>query len=191
VTRDTALTVTAPQLQSLAIAPSGLELTVGTSGRFTVTAAFQDGSTQDVTVNSDWTSSLDTTASVDNSGLAKGRVRGVAATAGPVTISVGYGSLIVKAPVTVKTRTATVLTISGNPAMAVGNQIRFTATATYSDGFVQNVTEDATWSTDKPNVATLADSQNQPGQVVAVDAGSATLTAGFGGKTQTVTLTVQ
>ena len=191
VTADTALTVAAPQLQSLAIAPAGLELTVGSSGRFTVTATFNDGSTQDVTVNADWSSSLDTTAAVDNSGLAKGRVRGVAASDGPVTISAGYGSKIVKAPVTVKTRTATVLTISGNPALAVGNQVRFTATATYSDGFVQDVTEDAAWTTDKSNVAALADSRNQPGQVVAVDAGSAILTAAFGGKTQTVTLTVK
>jgi len=71
-----------------------------------------------------------------------------------------------------------------------GNQVKFIATAAYSDGSTKDVTEDTVWSIDNSFVAILADSQNQPGQVVGVDSGSATLTASFGGKTQTVTITV-
>jgi hypothetical protein len=52
------------------------------------------------------------------------------------------------------------------------------------------VTEDTVWSVDKTNVAILADTVNQPGLTVAVDSGTATLTAAFGGKTATRTLTV-
>ena len=192
VSIDTNLTVTAPLLQSISISPSSLNLAVGTSGRFAATATFNNGTTQDVTASSNWTSSDDTVATADNTGLDKGRIHGVAAAAGSVTISAAYGALTVKVPVTVKARTIVTLAISGTPAVIVssGNQVTFTATATYSDASSQNVTEDTTWTIDNPNVAILADSQNQPGQVVAVDTGSATLTASFGGKTQTVTLTV-
>ncbi|HLO27159.1 MAG TPA: Ig-like domain-containing protein, partial [Geobacteraceae bacterium] len=74
--------------------------------------------------------------------------------------------------------------------LASGNQVPFTATATFTDATTRDVTEDATWTIDKTNVATFADSQNQPGQVVGVDSGLATLTASFGGKSQNVILTV-
>jgi hypothetical protein len=71
-----------------------------------------------------------------------------------------------------------------------GNQVKFTATATYAGGAITDATEDTVWSIDNQNVAIPADSASQPGQFVAVDSGSATLTAAFGGKTQTATLTV-
>ncbi len=188
MTGATNLTVTAPQLQSISINPTNLDLTVGTSSRFSVTATFNDATTQDVTLNSSWTSNSDATASAGNIGLAKGRVSGVAA--GPVTISATYGDITVAVPITVTRRTIQSLVISGTPTVVSGNQVKFTTTANYSDGSSVDVTEDTTWSLDQPNIAILADSQNQPGQVVAVDTGSATLTASFGGQTQTMKLTV-
>ena len=190
VTASTNLTVAAPLLQSIAISAPSLDLTVGTSRRFTATATFNDGTTQDVTGSADWTSGVSTAASVDNTGLAKGRVHGVAAVAGPVTIRATFGGFTDTAPVTVKTRTIVTLAVSNASAVTVGNQVKFTATATYSDASSQVVTEDATWTIDNATVAILADSQNQPGQVVGVDSGSATLTATLSGKTQSVILTV-
>jgi hypothetical protein len=62
--------------------------------------------------------------------------------------------------------------------------------ASYGDGTTIDVTENTAWSIDTVNVAILADSVNQSGQVVGVDSGSATLTAVFGGKTQTAKITV-
>lgn len=191
VTATTNLTVIAPLLQSIAISPTSLDLTVGTSDRFTVTATFNDGTTQDVTANANWISSVSTAAAVGNTGLAKGQVSGISVAA-PVIITAAYGGLTATATVTVRARILATLVISSTPAVTVvsGNQVKFTATATYTDGTSKDVTEDTTWSIDKPNVAILADSLSQPGQVVAVDTGSATLTAGFPGKTQTVTVTV-
>lgn len=193
VSADSTLTVSAPVLRSIAISSANLALTTGTSGRFAAIATFGDGSTQDVTASTEWTSNATGTAPVDDTGLARGRVHGIAVTAGPVTISAAYGGLTATAPVTVTNRTVVSLAVSGYPAVtiATGNQVRFTATATYADGSSLDVTEDATWSVDQPSVAILADAANQPGQVVGVDTGKAGLTASFGGKTQTVTLTVQ
>ena len=199
------LKITAPQLQSIVIIAVSPELTAGTltagtltagtSGRFTANATFDDGTTQDVTALSTWISKDAAIVTVGTSGLAAGRVTGVAT--GSTTVSATYMnngktvSVLVPAAVTVRSRTLQNLTISpASSSVMAGNQVTFTAFASYSDGTAKDVTEDAAWSTDNSNVAILADNANQPGQLVAVDRGSATITASFAGKTQTATITV-
>ncbi len=195
------LTVTAPTLKSNSlkitpIAPFNQNLAVGTSGRFKVTGDFSDGTTtttQDLTINADWTSSDGATATVGNVGLAKGRVTGIAAAS--VTITATYGGQAIPATVTVTQPTlkeSTLgLTISPPSAnFSAGTQLQFKATANYTNNSSYDVTEDVVWTISNSNVAILADSTNQPGLVVAVDSGTATLTAAFGGLTQTATLTV-
>ncbi|MDU0458485.1 MAG: Ig-like domain-containing protein [Geobacteraceae bacterium] len=190
LTATTNLTVTAPALQALTISPATMDLTVGTSKYFKVTASFNNGSTQDVTTDSSWSSTVATRATAGDIGITKGRISGIAA--GQTTISAGYGGLTITAPVTVTARTLQSLALNqtGIYNVTAGNQLTFTATANYSDSTSQDVTEDTTWSIDKPGVAILTDSVNQPGQAVGVDSGSAILTATFGGKTQTVTIKV-
>ncbi|MDD2853457.1 MAG: Ig-like domain-containing protein [Desulfuromonadaceae bacterium] len=184
-----ALSATAPQLATLTLYPTALEqLTAGTSSRFRLTATFINGITQDVTANADWSSSAVSTATVGNVERGKGRVSGLAV--GSATISAEYGGKTVTAAVTVKQRTLQNLVISGGTSIVAGNQVAFTATATYSDGTSMDVTEETVWSIDDSNVIMLADSQNQPGQVVAVDGGSAEVTASFGNKTETTKITV-
>jgi uncharacterized protein YjdB len=187
----TTLTVVAPQVVSLDIAPASLtDLTVGTSNLFTLTATYNDDTKQDVTASSDWSSSAATTASVDNTDLVnKGRVTGVAT--GTTNISATFeGGIPKPAEVTVKARTLSDLTITPvTSASPVGKQITFTATASYTDGFKKDVTANTDWSIDNTNVAILADPRNQPGQVVMVDGGTAILTARFGNMTKTVPLT--
>lgn len=192
VTGTTFLTVTAPTLSSITVSPASLDLTAGTSGRFTLTATFNDGTPEDVTYSSDWTSSAATTASVGNVGIDKGRVTGVASAVGSVTINATYGGLTTLPPpaVTVTARTLQSLTISGASNVSSGNQFQFSALANYSDGTVRDVTADTVWTIDNHNVAILADSVNQPGLVIWVDTGSMTLTASFGGINKTASFTV-
>jgi len=192
------VTVTAPDPVRLdvAIPPTNLPaLTAGTSARFTATATFNDVITprQDVTASATWRSSNPAIASVGDSGVDKGRVRGVAAGTAIITASyVGVSGVVFTVDVTVAViaRTLQGLIISGATPVAPGNQVPFTATANYVGISPLDVTEDAAWSIDNPNVAILADSTNQPGQVVGVDSGQATLTAVFRGITQTATITV-
>jgi len=194
VTGTTTVAVTTPTLSSLSASPVSLTLIAGTSDSIAVTASFGNSTTQDVTYNATWTSNDPAVATVGNTGLAKGRVTGVAA--GSTTISATYGGKTITTfpAVTVRAQTLQTLTISGSTSITSGNQVAFTATATYLDGTTKDVTNETTWSIDNTSVASLADSQNQPGEVVGVNTGSATLTAKFGGssgKTQTVTITVQ
>ena len=194
LTFPTTLTVTAPQLLSIAIFTTSPELTAGsltagTSARFTVTANF-NGATQDVTTLSNWTSDNQAIATVGTSGLAAGRVTGVGN--GSTIIRATYGGITALNPATITVRSRSLQSLTTSPinsTVQAGNQVQFTATANYSDG-TKDVTEDTTWSIDKPNVAILADNVSQPGLVVGVDIGSAILTATFGGKTPTTNVTV-
>jgi hypothetical protein len=169
-------------------------LTVGTSGRFTLIANFTGGGSEDVTASSDWVSGNSTIATVGNLGIAKGQVTGVAASTVPVAITPTFGGGIPSPlpTVTVTSRGVpnglTIKLISGS--LSAGNQVKYTATASYADTTTVDVTEDTTWLIADPNVAILPDSASQPGQVVAVNTGSTTLTAKFGGLTVPVTVTV-
>jgi hypothetical protein len=198
LTFPTSLTVTTPQpLLSFAISTTSPELTAGsltagTSARFTVTANF-NGVLQDVTTLSGWTSDNQAIATVGTSGLAAGRVTGVGNGSTIIRATYTNNSITavpVQATVNVRSRSLQSLTISP-PIVTIGNQVQFTATANYTDG-TKDVTEDTTWSIDNPNVAIMADKVNQlnqPGQVVGVDIGSATLTATLGVPTPTTTKT--
>ncbi|HEY3307209.1 MAG TPA: Ig-like domain-containing protein [Desulfuromonadaceae bacterium] len=190
LTAETNLTVIAPLLSSILITANRTDLTAGTGDRFTLTGSFNDGTKQDLTFSSNWTSGNVAIATVTNTAeVSKGRVTGVAPNVTPVTISATYGGITATMPVTIKVRTLESLEISGPANITSGKQEMFIAKAHYNDG-TQIVTEDAVWTIDKPNVAILADALNQPGQVVAVDSGTATLTATFGGKTQAVNFLV-
>jgi hypothetical protein len=192
VVGKTNLTVTNPSVSSISVSPLSLPLTPLASSRFTMTATFSDGTSQDVTATSgsSWTSNNVAVASVGNTGVSKGQVRGVATGNATITASYAGAPVSVTAPVTVTSPTLLGLTISGATSITSGNQVMFTATANYGDGTTIDVTADTQWTISNTNVAILADSQNQPGQVVAVDSGTTTITASFNGKTQTATITV-
>jgi hypothetical protein len=192
ITGKTTLTVPSATLQSITIAPKTLDLSVASSGRFTVTGAYSDNTTRDLTLVATWTSANPAVAAIGDSGSDKGRVSGITASATPVAITATFeGKTDNTARVTVKQRTLLSLSITkSSTVQTAGSKVDFTVTATYSDTSTQNVTEDAGLSIDNPNVALLPDNVNFPGQVWLVDAGSATFTATFGGKTETAIITV-
>lgn len=85
---------------------------------------------------------------------------------------------------------ATVVTLAVTPATAsvpLGASQQFVATATLSDGSVQNVTAGASWSSASTAVATI---NAGSGAAASVAEGTAVISAGYGGKTAAATLTV-
>ena len=99
-------------------------------------------------------------------------------------ITATYGGETATKSVTVEAKTLESLTISAvtTPATIIaGTEKKFKVTAHYTNGDEQDVTEDVTWSTKDSNVAKFSDQVSDPGLVVAVDDGTATLTATLGG----------
>ncbi len=189
VNGSTLLTVTAPLPLSVGIAPVSATLTVATSKNFTVSASLSDGTILDVTTSSEWTSSTIATATVGNTAADKGLVKAVAV--GTTSITAVYGGLT-SAPATVtvvaKTLESLALNHTGTFPFISTAPVAFTATANYTDGTNQDVSSLTTWtmSTTNPVVASV----DATGQVTPGARGSATLTASYGGKIQTVTISV-
>ena len=71
-----------------------------------------------------------------------------------------------------------------NTSIAVGAAQQFTATGTYSDNSVKNLTSSVTWNSSSPSVATIATS----GIATMVATGTTTITAASGAITGTSTL---
>jgi hypothetical protein len=156
---------------------------VGTQQQFTATGNFSDGTTQDVSNLSVWTSSAVNVATVTtNSGLATGKNQGT------TTITATF--LSATAHATLNVTLANLVSIAvrpENPTIAKQTSLQFTVTGTFSDGSTRNLTNQVTsWISSATTIATIAPS----GLASGLAAGSTTITANVGGISDTTTLTV-
>lgn len=192
VTGTTTLTVHDGILQSLTIDPLATEnLLVGTSRQITVSGTFSNQDTQILTESVVWSSAAPAVAQFSTAQLLNGTLVGQGAGTADLQASLlGVDSPTV--PITVTDGTAVGLTLTpANPTTTAGGQIQFTARADFGGGVSRDVTRDAVWTVSNENVAVLAHSVLLPGLVYGVQAGTATITADFGGQTAQITLTVQ
>lgn len=93
-----------------------------------------------------------------------------------------YGPFEINVNATVETVTVT----PANEEMVVGETRHFTATATYTDGKTVDVTSEATWSVEHPELATVG-----AGKVYAANSGTTKVKAAFGGKDGTASLSIK
>lgn len=151
ITGQDTLTVSAAALMSLSVTPPNPTIPKGETQQLFATGAFSDGSTQDLTNAVTWTATAPNVAAVSNTGLLSAQSQGVAsviASSGALTAADG---IIVTAPV------VTSIAISPtNVSTPLGfQQPQFTATGTFSDGSQQVLTDNITWASDSPQVATV------------------------------------
>lgn len=176
-----AITVVAPSLTSIAIAPASPSIPKGESQQLTATGTYSDGSTQDISSQVTWSDSAVTIASVSSTGLV------AAQTVGASNITATLGS--VSASDTITVGPPVVVSIAVTPAKSSITQIdteQMRATGTFSDGSKQNITQTVTWATGDLSIASVNNSGLlTPGQV-----GATTITAMSGQVTGTATLKV-
>lgn len=188
---ETSLIVTNPTLSGVALSASTLDLSVGTSGRLRLSGSFTPVSNQDLSPSAAWSSAAPATATVGDLGLDKGRI--FASAAGTSVVTANYEGHTATATVTVTPRilqSVTIFPVTFPDPLNIGTEQKFMLEALYTDGFKQDVTADATWTIDKPNVVKLSDPVADPGLIVAVDAGTATLSATFDGQSASEALLV-
>jgi uncharacterized protein YjdB len=147
----TTLTVTEVALKSLALSPATLKLAKGTMAMIKATGTFADDTTQDLTETADWSSSAATIATVSSAPGSKGEL--TAAGEGTATITAAIGA--VKATLDVDVSAATLQGIgvtSPDPWVAKGMTEQFTAMGAFSDGTMQNLTQQVLWASSDPSV---------------------------------------
>jgi uncharacterized protein YjdB len=184
-----AFTVSAAVVVSISVTPIAPTMPAGTVQQFQATAIFSDNTSQNVTGQSTWVSTNPAVAGVATNGFMRGRVS--ALTAGTADIQATYQGITGSTTVTVSS--ATLVSISVSPAsisVVVGTTRQFNAAAIYSDGSSRDVTGMATWQSSAPMVASISTAGGTRGQAKSLSAGTATITASFGGLSGTATVTV-
>ncbi|HTR63122.1 MAG TPA: Ig-like domain-containing protein [Candidatus Binataceae bacterium] len=185
VSGSSSITVTAATLTSITITPVEPSLSAGTSLQLTATGVYSDSSTIDLTDLVSWTSSNESVAIVDNTGL----LTGIAA--GNATVNARFEGVTASTAVTVTSAVMTSLIIQ--PVGAVlppfGSQ-QMTATAVFSDGSTQDVTALASWTSDKPLTAWVSNRRHRHGLVTGVIPGSADIFAAYNGLSGSAPITV-
>jgi trimeric autotransporter adhesin len=148
-------------LTSILISPTAPTVALGQSRQLTATGVFSDGSQQDITKTVTWTSAQPSVASINQSGLASGKLVGgakVTARSGSVTASV-----------TLAVGAATLVSIAVTPSdlsIPKGETQQLSAVGTFSDGSQKTITDSVAWSVFPISIVSISDTGLIKGQTV-------------------------
>jgi phospholipase C len=173
---------------SIAVTPANPVRGNGMQTQFSALATYTDHTTQVITNFVAWSSDTPGVASINPQGLA------LAVAAGQANIGAQVGGAKGSTVMTVKTFSSLAVTpsnatLAGN-AQPPLNQQSFTATASYTDGTQQDVTNLAAWSTSSPQVASVSNGLANEGVATALSVGSTTITAHAGPESATAGVSV-
>ena len=189
ITASFTLNVSNATLNSLVIAPLQPETPKGFTTQFTATGTFSDGTTQttqDITFDVVWASSdpLKATISnvIDTMGLAS------TVDVGATEISATFlGNPPASTTMTVSTATLSSMTLSPPaPSILALSSGQMTAEGSFSDATKRDITNDVTWTSSFPAIATIS---NQ-GLVTTLLDGFTTISATLAGKNANTQLSV-
>ena len=178
VAGSTPLTVTPAVLTSISLTPTLPGIALGTGVQLTATGTFSDGSVQDLTAAVTWGSSSPEVATVGNAAGIEGLATSVAV--GVTTVTATDPSSGIDGNTTLTVTPAVLLAIAAgptNPSIALGTSQAFTATGTFSDSTVQDLTGAVAWSSAEPGVATVGNAPGSEGFATSVSIGATAITA--------------
>jgi hypothetical protein len=169
-------------LVSIAVTPAQASVAAGLTQQFIATGTYSDSSTENVTDQVTWTSSIAATATVSN---ASGS-HGLASTLeiGTVSITAALGVVSGSATLNVTQHVLESIAVTPfNPSVHLGNSEQFTATGTYSDDSTANLTGQVNWTSSSTTTATISNVSGSQGLATTVAQGSTTITATLGSVT--------
>ncbi|MEA1892082.1 MAG: Ig-like domain-containing protein [Campylobacterota bacterium] len=178
--------VTDAQLRSITIEPLDKTVALGLDIEYKATGTYSDTTHKDITELVTWSSSQTDTAQIDSGGLA-------------TSISIGDTIITatsdeISASTDLHVESAILSSIQITPAevtVTIGTKDRFTATAYYSDESSHDVTSQAIWRSDNPEVVSIVASGEDAGMGHALKSGVANIRASFAhitGNTAVVTV---
>jgi uncharacterized protein YjdB len=147
-------------------------------------ATWSDGATENVNSQATWSSSNNQVATV-NTGAVTGQSTGTA------NITAQLSSISNSASVIVEGSSLTSIQVSPQSVMVPATiQTRFTATGTFNDGKIIDISSAVTWTSSTPSIATISNQLGSIGVATGVAQGATTITASFAGVSATATLNV-
>ena len=174
------ITVTSATLDSITVTPAVTSTAKGVDITYTATGIFSDKTSQDLTKEVSWTSS-DTSVAKMDANIARTIASGTA------EIKATHGATFATASLTVTAATLSSIQIDqADSTVPKGTTGYVTATAIYSDGTSEDITNQSTWASSDVKVVVV----DKTGAAEAVGVGSSVITVNFEGKTDTGNITV-
>jgi PASTA domain/FG-GAP-like repeat/Bacterial Ig-like domain (group 2) len=132
----------AQTVQSVSVAPGSASIGKGATLQLDARAIYEDGHSEDVTSRALWSSGTPSVATVSASGLV------TALELGAATISARLGAMSGESALTVTAAVASAVSVTPLTASVAtgGAPLQLAATATFTDGRMEDVTSRATWS---------------------------------------------
>jgi len=172
------LEVRGVNLLSIEVSPYDITVSKGEFQGMRVTGRLSDNSKQDLTYKVVWSSSNEAIAKVGNVWPNFAKVEGIAP--GVATITATFGGLSASVAVTVNTSTLSRIEVSPfNNDIMQGTNMRFYATAIYSDGRKVDVTHQAAWSSSASGIANIRNDILNLALADGISAGLATITGDY------------
>ncbi|MFC5448924.1 Ig-like domain-containing protein [Paenibacillus aestuarii] len=169
----------ADEISRLVLNKNELTMEVGDTLAMTATAVYESGSTETVTVKTDWNSSANDVAAVYAGSV-------TAKKAGTAVITATYSDKTVIVNVTVNKHVRSLIKDKQSVDLRLGQSDQITLTAYYDDGTNEDVTQKAEWSFDKDAIATVVN-----GKITGLSSGTATLTAQYNNRSVTIPVNVE
>jgi trimeric autotransporter adhesin len=187
---STSLTVTPATLVSIAVIPATPSIASGTNQQFAANGTYTDGSTQPLTTVVTWSSSNTAVAAISNASGSNGLASSVGQGSTTVTATLGGVSGATLLTVTPATLVSIAVT-PASPSISDGTSQQFTATGTYTDNSMQNLTAAVTWNSSNPSVAAISNAAGSNGLAASSAVGTTSISATLGSiGSPSVTLTV-
>jgi hypothetical protein len=177
ISNQSAITITAPVLQSISVTSAGGTIAKGLTRQYTATGTYSDGSTADITSMANWSSSATGIATVSDTAGTKGLA--TAAGIGSTDIVAQLSSVTGQASIQVTA--ATLVSIAVTPAnstiVILVQTKQMIATGTYTDGTTANITASVTWSSTNTSTATISNNPGDEGKAWGLGLGATTIRA--------------
>lgn len=179
ISTTSSVTCTAPQLQTIRVAPQAPSVPLGLTQTLTATGVYTDATTRDLTQAVTWSSSDAGVAVISNLAGENGLVNTVSE--GVVVVTASNGTLSGSTTLTVAP--PLLLSLQIDPAqvnLPAGLSRQLTATGSFSDTSTRDLTSQVTWSSQFSGVATVSNDAGVEGLVTAIAVGSTSVDATLG-----------
>jgi len=169
------ITISAASLTQIVISPDTPNLPLGAQLSLSATGLYSDGSSQSLSDQVSWSSADSNILTIDASGLVNPQANGNS------IVSASLAGVTANTLVTISNAVLSSIEIATtSTTLALGKQQALLALGHYSDGSLQDITEQVTWQSTPPEPLAISNASGSRGLATALVIGGLTATATLG-----------
>jgi hypothetical protein len=172
-------------LNTITVSPTNASGVIEATQQFSAIGTYSDATTRNLTDSVTWSSSDTSVANISSGGLAGLQ------TAGTTRITATLRTISGSTTLTVFPKNLVSIDIKPlTPSVPSGTSAQFSATGTFNDASIQDMTSQVTWSSSDTSIATIGNTNGSKGLATSLTEGRTNITALFGPISGSTQLTV-